>query len=681
VDVQQIAVEIAKLRFFISLLVDEDKDDIQPLPNLDFKIMQGNSLLEEYEGVKLFDEKYLSQTSKQDIVAQISKIDLQLQENDSERLKYYQRNPNWMRKNNLEKPADLLVLENCRKALDARKMALATELKGFEKTKQQRELNLYEQLGAQSLSDELKRLHKEYFETNEKENKKKLRNQIDKMEWCLIEATLQEQNKTSELKKLEQFKKSKTKPFFLWKFHFAEVFENGGFDIVIANPPYIKEYTQKSAFDGLRKSPYYQGKMDLWYFFACKSIDLLRNNTGILSFIAQNNWVTSYGASVLRNKIMSDTQILHLVDFGDYKIFECAGIQTMVMIFQKDASNENYNFDFRRLIEQELQFEDVLAVLGKCQNNKTEYLEPNIIRTEMVNKPLTFSNSAVSPVLEKICSKQNIQLDCDTEVKQGIVYPQDYVNKASQTKLGGNYSIGDGIFVLSNSERERIPFTENERGLIKPSYTTKELFRWYGNPNNKEWVIYTDSSFKNVKKIEGYPNIKKHLDQFSKVITSDNKPYGLHRSRDERYFIGEKIIVARKCEEPTFSYVDFDSYVSATFYVIKTERMSLKYLVALLNSKLVVFWLRHKGKMQGNNFQIDKEPLINLPLVTVSESNQKPLIEIVDKILEITKSDDYLKNPQKQVQVKEYEKKIDQLVYSLYGLTDDEIKIVEGVGK
>lgn len=98
--------------------------------------------------------------------------------------------------------------------------------------------------------------------------------------------------------------------FFLWHTYFADVFEKGGFDIVIGNPPYIKEYENRDAFNGFREmSPYYMGKMDLWYGFACSSIDILKPY-GVLCFIATNNWVTNAGALLLRNKIIEDTQIL-----------------------------------------------------------------------------------------------------------------------------------------------------------------------------------------------------------------------------------------------------------------------------------------------------------------------------------------------------------------------------------
>ena len=262
------------------------------------------------------------------------------------------------------------------------------------------------------------------------------------------------------------------------------------------------------------------------------------------------------------------------------------------------------------------------SLLNKKQNSRAEYLTPTIKRSEHKAGPLTFSDPQVELILEKISLKSNFRLASNNEVAQGVVYPQDRVNKASSKILGGNFEVGDGIFVLSQKEKEQRPFTQKELGLIKPSYTTKELGRYYGNSTNQEWVIYTDSGFKNEKRIENYPNIKTHLDQFRKVITSDNKPYGLHRARNPYFFQGEKIISVRKCAKPTFTYVDFDSYVSATFYVIKTERMNQKYLTGILNSKLISFWLKHKGKMQGTNYQIDKQPLLAIPLISPSVEEQ-----------------------------------------------------------
>ena len=132
---------------------------------------------------------------------------------------------------------------------------------------------------------------------------------------------------------------------------------------------------------------------------------------------------------------------------------------------------------------------------------------------------------------------------------------------------------------------------------------------------------------------------------------------------------------------PTFIYSELETYVMMAINVIKTNRLDLKYLTAILNSKLVAFWLKNKGKMQGNNYQIDKEPLLAIPIYKPSNQEQQSIIAFVDRLLSTTKGDDYPDNSAKQAKVNELECQIDQMVYELYGLTPDEIAVVEGSGK
>nr|WP_256437269.1 TaqI-like C-terminal specificity domain-containing protein [Flavobacterium sp. CS20] len=152
------------------------------------------------------------------------------------------------------------------------------------------------------------------------------------------------------------------------------------------------------------------------------------------------------------------------------------------------------------------------------------------------------------------------------------------------------------------------------------------------------------------------------------MITSDNKPYGLHRARNEEFFKGEKIISLRKNHQPCFTYTDFDCYVTQTFYSIKPHTFNLKYLTALLNSKLIAFWLRYKGKMQGNNYQIDKEPLVNIPIINTPEKTVNLLSNMVAEILDKkSKNEDTL----------HLEQEIDNIIYRLYNLTYDNVKIID----
>lgn len=444
---------------------------------------------------------------------------------------------------------------------------------------------------------------------------------------------------------------------------------NGGFDIVIGNPPYIKEYENKSAFDGFREqSPYYMGKMDLWYGFACHGIDLLRKN-GHLCFIAQNNWTTSTGAKLLRKKIINDAKICQLLDFNTYMVFENASIQTMIMLFEKNKDIDDYSFDLRTLSEASNK-NNMIELLDKIKTEKTNYLEPKINRVKCDGKFLTFNNTEF--IFEKI-TKGKVFLE-EKEATNGIHTHHDCVTKKINNEFP-DLPIGKGIFVLSSSEVETLCCSDTERTLIKPYFDSKQIYRYFTTKDNKSWIIYTDSEFKNIAKMSNYPNIKKHLDSIKKAITSDNKPYGLHRSREEKFFIGEKIISQRKCSDfPIFSYCNFNTYVPAMYYVIQTARWNMKFLTGILNSKLIAFWLKHKGKMQGSNYQVDKEPLLSIPLpnpTLLDKSIETRIISLLEKILATKQVDN-------TADTSEFEHKIDELVYQLYDLTPDEIAIVEG---
>ncbi len=472
---------------------------------------------------------------------------------------------------------------------------------------------------------------------------------------------------------------------FNFEDEFRDVFKQGGFDVIIGNPPYIKEYTNRTAFDGLHDSPYYQGKMDIWTLFACRAIDLLKDG-GFFSFIAPSNWLTNAGASIFRDKILSEVQIVKFVDFGDFKVFKDAGIQTMIFVFKKDRSKKSYQTIYAKVTDKKIG-EDAINVLLqsnlKAGDGRIAKFNATINPQQLIGKNIVFSNQTNNEILNKIESKKNFELT-DKEVAQGIVMPQEFVINSHAPKLKNEeIKLGDGIFRLSNKEKDALHLTKEEEILIKPYFTTEQLGRYYADQNNTFWLIYTGSKFKNPNEMKPYPNIKAHLDRFKNVITSDNKPYGLHRARDEKFFVGEKIIAQRKCtNRPVFAYTDFDCYVSATFYVIKTERLNQKYLTGLLNSNLAKYWLKNKGKMQGSNFQIDKEPLLNLSLIKPDEKTQNEIALLVEKAMKIYQdfrntSTNTDKWHSLKTEIEKVEQQIDEAIYKLYGLTNEEIKTIE----
>ncbi|MCH8549928.1 MAG: N-6 DNA methylase [Balneolaceae bacterium] len=636
VDIEGGAVDIARLRFWLSLLVDSE--DPKPLPNLEYKIVVGNSLISMFEEEPLEIDWEIKEGSQSNMFGHDELLKRQ------ELLKQITKTQKDYFHADVQKKRQLsLQIRNQKIDLLMNQLSLMIQTKGEENKPT----------------------------GSGKKAKKRMERWLDTQNWKRI------------IRMLKDLREHPEKPFnhFDWKLDFPEVLneqvvKEKGFDILIANPPYVKEYTNKAAFDGFRDSSYYEGKMDLWYGFACIGIDMLKEK-GVECCIAQNNWVTSGGASKMRKKVLSDTKILKLVDFGSYEIFNNASIQTMVMLFQKDKKSDDYRAEIFRIEKQGAEFSDVISILNEVDKEGLNYLEPKINRKFLDGEYLTFSNAKVSDLLVKIAENKNFNFESN-EVGQGIVAPQDFVNKDHAEELGNTVVKGQGIFNLSTTEKKSINWNEAEEELIKPFYTSNELHRYYGQEENMYWVIYTDSSFgakfsgstKNPPAdLNQYPNIVSHLDQFKKVITSDWKPYGLHRARDEKFFTDEKIISLRKCSDrPTFTYTDFPCYVSQTYFVIKPANLDLIYLTGLLNSRLIMFWLKHKGKMQGNNFQVDKAPIMNIPIY--KPENDTGIADLVDQILAKKES-----NP--EADISEEEQQIDLLVYKLYNLTWEEVKVVD----
>lgn len=648
VDINPNSCEITKLRLWIELLKhsfyqsfdDENYHDLKTLPNIDINIKCGNSLVSYFETGK----------------------SLSHYPNIKERMSKYKR-----------------IVKDYKEGFYTDKNLIAKEIKNLQesfknfclKDKFNKEIkqltngaNEYSKKYGDFLADEH---HDEKFKSFFSKN--------------MFEFSFDEKVAIKEFANLKKeydniFNLESNHPFE-WRFEFPEILDDDGnfkgFDLIIGNPPYIKEAENKELFTNTKKLRTYQGKMDIWYHFVGRGFDILKNN-GYLAFIATNNWVTNSGAKKLRNIVLEESQILSLVDFSSFMVFDSASIQTMIMSFQKTKPPKNYEFHFAKITTQTPIYEDALSLLKNEKTQNNEILSINLTPKKFIDKTLNFTKSDYEELFNKIQKYGKFYLE-EKEVANGIHPHYDFINNRINSNHNFAFKIGQGIFGLSEEEKEKLKLTKLENNLVKPYYDTQNFLKFFFKKNNHQWLIYTNSSFKNPNSMDDYPNLKKHLDKFQNVITSDNKPYGLHRARDEKFFTGSPRIVAlRKCVgEPKFSYVDFDCYVSATFYVIKTQRINVKYLTAILNSKLVAFWLKHKGKMQGNNYQIDKEPLLNIPIVDTNSKNKKLADELINLVDEILKAKEQDKNANTQ----ELENKINSLVYKLYNLTEDEIKIIE----
>ncbi len=647
VDINPNSCEITKLRLWIELLKhsfyqsfdDENYHDLKTLPNIDINIKCGNSLVSYFETGKSLNHY----------------------PNIKERINKYKR-----------------IVKDYKEGFYTDKSHINQEIK-----------NLKISFKNFCFADKFKKEMKGFNDKCEKYSKKYgnfLAVDDENLKFFVsANLTLFDFDEKEATKEFANLKKEYDNIFnlesnhpFEWRFEFPEILDDDGnfkgFDLIIGNPPYIKENDNKELFANTKKLRTYQGKMDIWYHFVGRGFDILKNN-GYLAFIATNNWVTNSGAKKLRNIVLEESQILSLVDFSSFMVFDSASIQTMIMQFQKIKPPKNYEFHFAKITTQTPIYEDAINLLKNEKTQNNEILKINLTPKKFIDKTLNFTKSDYEELFNKIQKYGKFYLE-EKEVANGIHPHYDFINNRINSNHNFAFKIGQGIFGLSEEEKEKLKLTKLENNLVKPYYDTQNFLKFFFKKNNHQWLIYTNSSFKNPNSMDDYPNLKKHLDKFQNVITSDNKPYGLHRARDEKFFTGSPRIVAlRKCVgEPKFSYVDFDCYVSATFYVIKTQRINVKYLTTILNSKLIAFWLKHKGKMQGNNYQIDKEPLLNIPIVTINSKNQKiadELINLVDEILKVKEQD-------KNANTQELENKINSLVYKLYNLNEEEIKTIEG---
>ena len=635
VDIEQGAVDIARLRFWLALVVDADKP--QPLPNLDYKITCGNSQI----------YRYALDMPIADVFEEYNRVGKENARKEKSiwnkfTLEDYKRLVVGYTEEHTDKvglKAKINDIKNCFKT---------TLAQGDIRQRQLAEQRVYE------------------YEAIPLFGKRKA--EEDPIGYAAAKSKL---NKLKE-KEHAILNNKKYEKSFEWRFEYPQLLDDKGafigFDIIIANPPYIKEgRMSKTFFEPYKDSPYYKGKMDIWYLFACNGLDLLNPN-GVLCFIATNNWTTSFGASKLRDKVIKETRICNIVDFGAVMMFESASIQTMIMMFQKDKVTDDYTFDYRRLTAYKATEKEAIAILEPSYKTyeQAECYTPTIRRANLYDKNITFSQS--SDILGVISSLSSVIYLNDKEIAQGIVFPQDTLNKKNQQKLGPQFEINQGIFVLTSAELETLALNQDELSLIKPYYTNENISRYGVQKGNKYWTIYTDSRYKNPNSLDCFPNIKRHLDRFVSVFTSDNKPYGLHRAREERFFVNNKVIAVRKCVgHPIFSYCDIECYLSQTFNMIQTDRVNLKYLTGLLNSKLIEFWLKNKGKMQGANYQLDKEPLQQIPIAVPSNDVQEIVAKLVDMIILINTADERASElVQNSYISSELEKLIDGCIYEIY---------------
>lgn len=473
----------------------------------------------------------------------------------------------------------------------------------------------------------------------------------------------------------------------IWTIDFPQIIDDDGsflgFDVVIANPPYIGEKGHKDMFRKTKLGPlgeFYQGKMDLFYFFFHLALNLGKQNSRI-AFITTNYYPTATGAKKLRPDLKKRAIITNLINFNELKIFESAlGQHNMITILQRGHKEDviahtcitkRKGFATPELLQQIFTSSDVETDYYQVAQDDLYDGDDSYIRMDRNSHA---SGDALQVLLDKV-KKQGVALGSICDVNQGIVTSADKVSRRHIEKYAIKANVGDGIFVLSDEEVKRLDLTEREEQILKPWFKNSDIYRWGTNTHTTEKLIFADKRLHNLSgnKLGNY------LMRFRKILddSSSNSPY-LHRPRDID-FIGEKIVVPQRSPRNTFGYNEIPWYAASDVFFIteKDKSVSLKYILALLNSKLYYLWLYHRGKRKGETLELIATPLTEIPIRKITEPEQPPFIDLVDQIL-------LKKQSTGDSDTFGLELEIDQLVYQLYGLSPDEIALIEssvGPGK
>ncbi|MFX0136566.1 MAG: Eco57I restriction-modification methylase domain-containing protein [Candidatus Hodarchaeota archaeon] len=415
---------------------------------------------------------------------------------------------------------------------------------------------------------------------------------------------------------LEQLKKLGT---FHWFCEFPSVFmEKGGFDIIIANPPYLGESGNKELFRTFAKAlpSYYEGKMDLWYLFLHRSIDLMIEGA-YSSIICPNYWITATGALKLRTRLMNDTFLVEYINFNENKVFSNAqGIHTNIITFRKSKSSNDsikcthFNITYP-------QGTDLFTILSKQLQFKANQQKLVFKSWDPYFHFLPFETRII---IEFIIKNSEMLRKSGFYVKEGIITGLNSIKNGIIKKYDLKDELkGAGVFILDENNFQDMKviksFSKEEKEFLKPFYKSSDINRFSFDIYTTKKILYLN---RNITDLEKLPNVKSHLERFTKVLyqSLNNPPY-INRPRAREIFISPKIVTPQRSSQNSFTYISNEWYAAQdVYYILNVENdpQNLKILLLILNSKLAYYWLNWMGKKKGKQLELFGEPLSYFPV-------------------------------------------------------------------
>ncbi|EAL7681460.1 class I SAM-dependent DNA methyltransferase [Campylobacter coli] len=637
VDINPNSCEITKLRLWIELLKhsfyqsfdDENYHDLKTLPNIDINIKCGNSLVSYFETGKSLNHY----------------------PNIKERMGKYKR-----------------IVKDYKEGFYTDKSHINQEIK-----------NLKISFKNFCFADKFKKEMKSFNDKCEKYSKKYgnfLAVDDENLKFFVsANLTLFDFDEKEATKEFANLKKEYDNIFnlesnhpFEWRFEFPEILDDDGnfkgFDLIIGNPPYIRQEEIKELKNTLSKNyKVYKGTADIYTYFYELGFNVLKEN-GILSFITSNKYTRAGYGEALREFLLKNTCILKYIDLNGIKVFDSATVDTSILSFEKIKIKEN-TFKYLSLNNELLKNYDFEISAIK------EFL--NISQNSLSKESFAFNDESTNALKTKI-----EKLGTPLKDWHGL-----NINYGIKTGLNEAFIITtekkDEILANCKDEDEKERTAKLIRKMLRGRDIKRYSYEWAGL-----WVIGTFPSLK--IDIEQYPALKQYLSQFLPHIEQSGEK-GCRKKTSNKWFETqdniayyeefekEKIVYPETTQGAYFVYDNKGIFLEKTAFFIVCE--NLKYLLGLLSSNLITYYYKNFSqgcKLGTKGYQYNKHALENLPIPKINSKNQNIVDELINLVDEILKAKEQDKNANTQ----ELENKINSLVYKLYNLTEEEIKIIEG---
>ncbi|HEF4876267.1 Eco57I restriction-modification methylase domain-containing protein [Campylobacter jejuni] len=638
VDINPNSCEITKLRLWIELLKhsfyqsfdDENYHDLKTLPNIDINIKCGNSLVSYFETGK----------------------SLSHYPNIKERINKYKR-----------------IVKDYKEGFYTDKSHINQEIK-----------NLKISFKNFCFADKFKKEMKGFNDKCEKYSKKYGNflaiNDENLKFFVSANLTLFDFDEKEATKEFANLKKEYDNIFnlesnhpFEWRFEFPEILDDDGnfkgFDLIIGNPPYIRQEELKELKPHLAKNyKVYKGTSDIYTYFYELGFNVLKDN-GVLSYITSNKYTRAGYGEALREFLLKNVKVLEYTDLNGIKVFDSATVDTSILCFEKSKSKDN-KFKYLALSNE---------ILKTCAYDIGLYKDfAEFSQNSLSKESFTFSDENTSALKAK-----TERIGTPLKDWHGL-----NINYGIKTGLNEAFIITtekkDEILANCKDEDEKERTAKLIRKMLRGRDIKRYSYEWAGL-----WVINTHNGYKSKNgekikaiNIEHYPSLKKHFDEFylqlEKRSDKGLTPYNLRNCAYIEEFEKEKIVYPETTQGAYFVYDNKGIFLEKTAFFIVCE--NLKYLLGLLSSNLITYYYKNFSqgcKLGIKGYQYNKHALENLPLPKINSKNEKLANELISLVDEILKAKEQDKNANTQ----ELENKINSLVYKLYNLTEEEIKIIE----